>query len=470
MSTRLRTIASVAAIVLLAGLAQAQRVTTPPARALPSDAETLAIIKQRVAEKRSAGMVVGLLDASGAMRVVAYGDAGPGRPALDGDSVFEIGSITKVFTATALASLVLEGKVSLDDPVQKFLPASVKIPSRNGKVITLGNLSSQNSGLPRMPGNFAPKDPANPYADYTVDQLYAFLSAYQLPRDPGEQFEYSNLGVGLLGHVLSLVTGRSYEQLEQQRIWTPLGMSHTAIVFTPWMRQHLALGHDDRGNLVATWDLPTLAGAGAIRSTAKDMLVFAAANLHPERGPLGPAMALAHKERAPASGPMGIGLNWLIRHTGADAIVWHNGGTAGYRSFLGLMPSQQLAVVVLTNSGGAGADDIGFHLLDPANPLTPQAPTPVERRAVEVPVAVLERYVGTYELSPQLSLEVLMKDGVLHVHPTNQPTLRLWSENELNFFLREVDAQITFSRDAQGVATELVLQQGGQTLPGRKIR
>ena len=122
-----------------------------PSRALTSDADILALIKQRVDEKRSAGIVIGVLDADGRSRVVAYGDPGPGQPALDGNSVFEIGSISKVFTATVLAELVQEGKVRLDDPAQKYLPASVRLPSRDGKVITLGNLSEQNSGLPRMP-------------------------------------------------------------------------------------------------------------------------------------------------------------------------------------------------------------------------------------------------------------------------------------------------------------------------------
>ena len=458
-----------AAVVSLAVATLAQQAPPGTARALPSDAAALAIIKQRVDEKRSTGIVVGLVDASGATRIVAYGSPGPGQPALDGDSVFEIGSITKVFTGTVLASLVQDNTVSLDDPVQKFLPATVKMPTRNGKVITLGSLSSQNSGLPRMPSNFAPKDPANPYADYSVEQLYAFLSGYELPRDPGEQFEYSNLGVGLLGHVLSLATGKSYEQLVRERVLTPLGMTHTAIVFTPWMKQHLALGHNERGVVVSNWDLTTLAGAGAIRSTMNDMLLFAAANLNTEGGPLGRAMALAQKERAPAGGN-GIGLNWIIRKSATDPIVWHNGGTAGYRSFLGLVPSQRIAVVVLTNTGGAGADDIGLHLLDPSLPLAPRPVTPAERKAVDVPAAVLEKYVGTYELTPKLSLEVVIKDGVLWGKPTDQPARRLWAENELIFFLRELDVQITFSRDANGVATGLVLRQSGQSVPGKKVK
>ena len=369
------------AVVLLAlatGLrptALAQRVAqpgTPAAGAFPSDPAVLEMITERVQDKRSAGIVVGLVEADGRVRVVAFGDPGPGQPPLDGDSVFEIGSISKVFTSTVLAQMVLARTVALDDPVQKFLPASVRVPARNGKQITLGNLSTQNSGLPRMPSNFHPANPANPYADYTVQQMYDFLSAYELTRDTGERFEYSNLGVGLLGHALSLSAGKSYEQLERERVWEPLGMAHTAITLTPWMKQHLALGHDPRGTVVPNWDLPTLAGAGAIRSTAADMLTFLDANLHPERGDIGKALAFAHQERAPAGPNVGIGLNWIIRHTGARTVVWHNGGTGGYRTFVGFEPSRRIGVVVLTNSGGAGADDLGFHLLDPALPLSPR--------------------------------------------------------------------------------------------------
>lgn len=371
----------VLAVAVPVGLSAVGLQTPTPqvnAGAFPSDAEVHAILQQRVDAKRSAGLVVGLMEADGRTRIVAAGDPGSGQPPLDGDSVFEIGSISKVFTSTVLAELVQEGVVSLDDPVQKFVPAGVKIPSRNGKVITLGNLSEQNSGLPRMPDNFYPKDPGNPYADYTVAQLYAFVSGYKLPRDPGEQFEYSNLGVGLLGNVLTAITRQSYEDMERDRVWRPLGMSHTAIALTPWMKQHLALGHDAAGKVVANWDIPAMAGAGAIRSTTADMLKFVAANLRGGDGKLERAMAFAQQPRAP-SGPNGhIGLNWLIVQPARETIVWHNGGTGGYRTFVGLVPTKHIGVVVLTNSGGAGADDIGRHLLDPAIPLV--AGEPVKAR------------------------------------------------------------------------------------------
>src|SRR5205814_8300091 len=138
----------------------------------------------------------------------------------------------------------------IDDPVQRFLTPTVHVPMRGLKVITLGGLYEQNSGLPRMPDNFTPADMANPYADCSVQQMYDFLSHYQLTRDPGAEFEYSNLGVGLLGHVLSLIDRTSYEDLQRRRIWAPLGMTNTAITLTPWMKTHLALGHDDQGHVV----------------------------------------------------------------------------------------------------------------------------------------------------------------------------------------------------------------------------
>lgn len=438
--------------------------------AFPPDSVVRDILKQRVREGRSAGIVVGLLDADGSRRIVAWGDPGPGQPALDGSSVFEIGSITKVFTATVLADMVLKGEVSLQDPAQKYLPDDrVTLPIRDGKEITLGSLSEQNSGLPRMPSNFHPADETNPYADYTVDQLYAFLSGYELPRDPGAEFEYSNLGVGLLGHVLALAADTSYEALIRTRIFTPLGMTHTAIHLTPWMKEHLALGHAPGGEVVSNWDVGVLAGAGGIRSTADDMLTFLDANLHSERGSLQEAMAFAQKARA-AAGNMRIGLNWIRLAVGADTIVWHNGGTGGYRSFAGMIPSRGVAVVVLTNSGGEGADDIGRHLLLAELPLAPPPAPRTEFTAIELPTDVLERYTGTYQIAPDFAIEVTLEGGGLVTQATGQQKFAIWPYTEHDFFVREFEAQITFVTDEGGGVTGLVLHQNGRDVPGTKVR
>ena len=235
---------------------------TLPARADATDDEIKSILQQRVEyAKKSVGIVVGIIDDKGA-RVITFGKPSlDGKQPLDGNSIFEIGSVTKVFTATLLADMVERGEVSLSDPISKYLPKTVKTPSRDGKEITLLDLATQTSGLPRVPTNFAPKDPRNPYADYSVDQLYAFLSGYTLTRGIGEKYEYSNVGVGLLGHILAIRAGTDYETLVRKRICEPLKMNDTKISLTPEMQTRLTTGHNPTLKPVSNWDLPTLAGA-----------------------------------------------------------------------------------------------------------------------------------------------------------------------------------------------------------------
>src|SRR5207248_8908991 len=239
------------------GVAQqpTQQATAIDPRVALSDSAIRAVIKERVDAKRSSGIAVGILDPDGHTRVFAYGTSGTSRP-LDANSVFEIGSITKTFTATTLADMAAKGEVMLDDPVAKYLPSGSKVPSRNGREITLVDLATQSSGLPRMPTNFHPKDPTNPYADYTEQQAIDFVSSYQLTRDVGAEYEYSNLGMGLLGIALARREGTSYEQLVRKHVIDPLQMSDTRVTFTSSMRERLALGHDDAGPVVSTWDIP----------------------------------------------------------------------------------------------------------------------------------------------------------------------------------------------------------------------
>ncbi|CAN5738309.1 serine hydrolase [soil metagenome] len=429
----------------------------------PADSVVQALLDERVRDGRSVGLALALIEPDGSTRFLSAGDAGPARN-IDRESVFEIGSITKVFTAVLLAEMVRRGEVSFDDPVAKYLPATVTMPSRDGSQITLGQLSTQTSGLPRLPANMRPGDPLNPYADYSVEQLYEFLSGHTLTRAPGAQFEYSNLGVGLLGHALALRAGMSYEALVKERVLLPLGMRHTAITLSPALQARAVAAHDASGDTVPYWDLPTLAGAGALRSTAADMIRFAEAALRGS-GSLHESLRTTMQPRAPAGANATIGLGWIRTVAASDTVVWHNGGTGGFRSFLGVAPSSGRAVVLLTNSGGVGADDIGMHLLNPALPLAPPA-----RQAVEVPAHILERYVGTYELAPQFSIVVTLANDVLRGQPTNQPAIRLWPESATKFFIREVDAQITFEVAADGTVTGLVLHQNSRDMPGRRIR
>ena len=298
--------------------AQAAPRSAPPSL-LPSDAEIRKILVDRIdVQHQGVGIVIGVIGPQG-RRVIAYGSLEKGDPRpLNGDTIFEIGSATKVFTSLLLADMVQRKQVALDDPVAKYLPATVKMPERNGRSITLLDLSTHTSGLPRLPGNMKPKDPGNPYADYSVEQLYQFLSGYQLTRDIGSTYEYSNLGGGLLGHVLARRAGKDYEALVESRICAPLGMKSTAITLTPQIKARLAVGHNARLEPVKNWDLPTLAGAGALRSTGNDLLIFLAANLGYSKSPLAPAMAAMLKTRRP-TGQSGLESPWAGTSSPATA-------------------------------------------------------------------------------------------------------------------------------------------------------
>jgi D-alanyl-D-alanine-carboxypeptidase/D-alanyl-D-alanine-endopeptidase len=225
--------------------------------------------------------------------------------------------------------MVQRGEVALTDPVTKYLPAGVKVPEWRGRQITLQDLATHTSGLPRIPSNLAPKDPNNPYADYSVQQPYQFLSGYQLTRDIGAQYEYSNLGGGLLGHALPRRAGMDYEELVRTRICEPLGMKSTGITLSRDMKARLAGGHNQALEGAANWDLPTLAGAGALRSTANDLLSFLAASLGYTKSPLAPAMAAMLAVRRPTGVPgLEIALGWHILSRDGHEIIWHNAARA----------------------------------------------------------------------------------------------------------------------------------------------
>jgi D-alanyl-D-alanine-carboxypeptidase/D-alanyl-D-alanine-endopeptidase len=437
--------------------------------AFPTDAQIRDLLVERIDKQhQSVGIVVGIVDSTG-RRTISYGkfDTGDNRT-VDGNTIFEIGSVTKVFTSLLLADMVQRGEVALTDPVAKYLHAGVKMPVRNGRQITLEDLATHTSGLPRLPSNLSPKDAANPYADYSVEQLYQFLSGYQLTHDIGSQYEYSNLGGGLLGHVLARRAGMDYEKLVRSRICEPLGMRSTAITLSEEMKTRFAVGHDGTMQKVAYWELPTLAGAGALRSTANDMLTFVAANLGYVKTPLAPAMTAMLAVRRPTGEPgLEVGLAWhILTHDGHE-IVWHNGGTGGFRSFIGFESKTGMGVVVLSNAETpAGVDDIGQHLLNANAPLWQP---PKEHTQIAVDPKVFDGYVGQYQLAPNFIMTITREGAQFFVQATGQPKLEIFPESEHDYFLKVVDAQITFETDSQGRATGLVLHQNGMNQPAKRL-
>ena len=451
--------------VLLCSVPALAQSPAPPA--VVSDAEIRKIIAERIdTYRQSVGIVVGVIEPAG-RRIVTYGKASTAAPmALDGDTLFEIGSMSKVFTSLLLAEAVERGEMALTDPIAKYLPAGVKVPER-GRAITLQDLSTHTSGLPRLPGNMNPKDPENPYADYSVEQLYQFLSDYQLPRDVGASYEYSNLGAGLLGHLLALRAGTDYESLVKTRITGPLGMASTAVTLTPALRARLAPGHDSSLHPTKNWDLLSLAGAGALRSSANDMLTFLAAEIGYTQSALAPAMNAMRLPRRPAGAPgLEVALAWHVFSTNGRTIFWHNGGTGGYRTYMGFDLQARTGVVVLANASSlAGPDDIGRHLLDPKTPLlaasSPALAQPKTRTEITLPPATFDRYVGRYQLAPAVFLVVTRDGDRFMAQLSGQAAYQVFAETEKDFFYKIVDAQLTFETDPQGKAVAVVLHQNG---------
>lgn len=311
------------------------------------------------------GLSVGILQ-GGKTSFYGYGETVKGNGKIpDAGTLFEIGSITKTFTATMLGIAVGEGKLKLDDPVNKYLPDSIPVLQYQGKTATIRTLSNHTSGIPRMPGNFQQTVTNNkdPYASYTIRDFYHFLHDLKLGRAPGSEFEYSNAAVGLLGTILQKQYGKSYEELLLSFIAGPLNMKDTRVNIRRIDSARFAGGYDDKGVYTGPWNLSApFAGAGAIRSTAQDMLKYAAAEMGGPGVPasLEKAMQLTHTETF-QDGHNRIGLGWIVIGTGDDEILFHNGGTGGYRSYIGINLKKKIAVVLLSNCA-LGIDEEGARL------------------------------------------------------------------------------------------------------------
>jgi CubicO group peptidase (beta-lactamase class C family) len=304
-----------------------------------------------------------------------------------------------------------------------------------------------------------------------VDDLYQFLSGYTLPRDPGSEVEYSNLGAGLLGHLLACRAGTDYESLIQSRITRPLSMPDTGITRASSMKQRMATGHNAMLEPVANSDLPTpLAGAGALSSSANDMLTFLEAFLGYKESPLAPAMKAMLEVRHPA-GQSEIGLGWLIYSTDGREIVWHNGKIGGFYSFVGYDPKARTGAVVISNATRSGVDDIGFHLLNPKLALANPEP-PKQHTGMHIDPKLLDNYTGRYQVTPGLIFKITRDGDRLFAQgfaqdngqPIALPKFELFAEGEKNFFARVADHQFTFETGPEGRATSLILHKAGRDM------
>lgn len=385
----------------------------------------------------------------------------------DGETIYEIGSVSKVFTGLLLADAVVEGDVTLDTAAADLLPEGVKMPAKGDDPITLRHLATHTSGLPRLPSNLHSKDPNDPYADYNGKKLAAFLNSHRLERAPGVKGEYSNLGAGMLGLLLSRQAKTDYETLLVDRIAKPLAMSDTLLTLDDDGKARLAPPHSGAGNPDHNWQFDALAGCGAIRSTTDDMLRFAAAQLDPPDDELGQAIELAWEvhQKPIEDTDFAMGLGWHVARDGSTR--WHNGQTGGYHAAIFVNRPLKVAVVVLTNTGTMEVDVLAQDLVVA---LAGQDVKPREfEKGSDVPDEVLKRYAGKYRLAPGADFTVSAKGGKLLVSLTGQPTFEVFPRSETEWYYKVVEATLTFQVNGQGKCTAVELFQNGQRLTAKRV-
>ncbi|MFI6848130.1 beta-lactamase family protein [Kitasatospora sp. NBC_00085] len=341
----------------------------------------------RLAGQQVGAVVAGLAGGAVEIRGAGSTSAGPGGSVPGAQTLFEIGSVTKVFTSLALARLVLAGSAALDEPLAHVLadalPPGVTVPTKGSAPITLQHLATHSSGLPRLPAGMllralaTPNNP-DPYRHCTTDTLLSGLARTRLRAVPGRSFRYSNLGAGLLGLALAHRAGTGYEELVTREICEPLGLADTVITVDEERSGRLAHGHTPGRRPVPGWHLADLAGAGGLRSTAADLATLLRAQLAsatpsattsaaaPEASSPAPAIALTREVKHHVNPFAWMHLGWLAHRLhprqGGHLQIWHNGETGGFRSFVAFDPEKQVGVITLANTRRS-VDPAGVSLL-----------------------------------------------------------------------------------------------------------
>jgi D-alanyl-D-alanine-carboxypeptidase/D-alanyl-D-alanine-endopeptidase len=438
------------------------------------------LVQPLLEAKLCVGLTVGIYR-NGDSSVRGFGRVAKNQRELpNGKTVYEIGSISKVFTGTLLADAVERGLVKLDGPIQNNLPrgivAPVFMPKRGPeKLITFGHLTSHGSALPRLlPDHVVGR--ADPYDDYNAERLYAGLVQVELQRAPGSSFEYSNFAVGLLGQMLvEIQKKRDYEELLCDRICDPLDLTDTRVVLTDTMRKRLAPPYDDVGRRGHNWTFGAAPGMGGIRSTMDDMMTFAKANLGVGDQP----KAAAHLPAAYALAQKPINVpNFMLQLGGAPSIacgwhinseakfIWHDGSTGGYRSNLILDAKSKIVVCVLANTNSALVHRVANQIFQLARG-KPVKPLEL-RAAVSLAPKSLTSYMGKYRRGTD-TVDVTVDDGVLMITVNREPRVPLLAASKTLFFLRRSKADIEFELK-DGAATQLIWIKDGHRVQLARVQ
>ena len=471
-------IAAFATSLVASAAVLAEDVTTSPQATLPraqtiDDRDIAKLVRFRIEKQRRAvSAVVGVLRPSGRSIVTYQAKHASDAVEPDGDTIFEIASLTKIFTALLLADAVTRGDVKLDDPLSAYVPTGVRVPEFSGRAITLVDLATHTSGLPMRPNNLnAAPDTPNKYAGYTLDEMYAGLPDYRLANPPGSQFVYSNLAFALLGDVLARQAHEPYPDLLHLRIAAPLGLADTRFDDDPAAAERRAQGHDLDLYPIGPTGRGALDPAAGLRSTANDLLQFLDLFLSGAGpGELPEAARLMLTFDRPGDGDdthMTLGWRRTVAH--GETYYWSNGSSDGSRTFMGFNPARRVGVVALADAAsGAGLDDIGWHVLDPLEPVDLKVvPRP---RAIVLPPAALDRVLGTYRYAPDD--EMTITRGVTGLILTSGPgQILIQPQSRTRFFAKAGgDLVLEFPGPASKPADRMVLHQGGRSFVYQRVQ
>jgi serine-type D-Ala-D-Ala carboxypeptidase/endopeptidase len=426
-----------------------------PAFAVSNDDLRAALEHRFKGDRTGACIAAGMIDDDGTV-ATAYFCADPNsqRP-YDDHTAFEIGSITKTMTAALLAEFIARGEVSLSDPIAKLLPPGTKVPSFNGRQITIRDIVTHTSGLPSFP--FKRRGFNNPYAALTERDLLDALETTQLTREPGSKWEYSNFAMMVLSYALAKRSGKDFETLLRERLLVPLGMNETYVAQRP-PQVRVAQGHQSNALPAGPWDFhPDMAGVGGVRSTLPDMLRYLEGELGIRESTITPALARTQEYVATVDGHS-MGMNWNLITRNGHSIIAHEGGTGGYSSLAAVDRTAKRAVVLLsdtalTSVGGLGS--IGLQLFD-----LPSFSTGVPRVVATADDKLIDALVGRYLLR-NLGVELRRRDGSLTIQADGQPEFEMGYDSAGDFYPLKFDALLRPKRNADGTYSFTWFQLGG---------
>lgn len=448
------------------------KITALAAGKPPGAEQIRQVLKSEIAARQAVGLIVGVVGPDGRM-IVSEGVADPAEdPApIGADRPLFVESVVKAFTGLLLADMVQRGDVKLDDPLDLYLPAGVHAPERNGHKITLLDLATHTSGLPRGPDDFAADAPRN----YPADQMHRALVRYQLTRDPGQAYEYSDWGSALLGDALARRAGMGFEALVRARITSPLGMSATSTQPTPAILAGLPLEHDSglRPRPPAPAFADSWVPAYELYTTVDDLLRFLQPQLGGPAGPLRPASDLARTVRRPIGPLAEASLAWEVRHIGQPSaeVFGVSGGSRSMRAYVAFRSDTHVGVVVYSNaSTAANPEDIGLYVL--TGRAIPPPPPPIaaaDTVAIDLPAGALDGLVGRYRLTPQMVINITAQGARLFGAVNDNPLTELFPSSPTRFFARTANAQAEFDLGADGRATGLRLKWNGVDMAASRI-